>query len=103
MKMKKPKKMMRGGSARKNGAKMMKRGGSARKNSAKMMKRGGAVKKMASGGGVSGRTISNADIARALGESDRTITDRDRKRIMTALMPTESGRTISDRDRKRLK
>ena len=101
------KRMMRGGgSARKNGAKMMKRGGSARKNSAKMMKRGGAVKKMASGGAVSGRTISNADIARALGESDRTITNRDRKRIMRALMPIatgESDRTITDKDRKRLK
>ena len=67
MKMKKPKKMMGGGSARKNATKMMKGGGSARKNAPKMMKRGGKVKKMASGGGVSGRTISNTDIARALG------------------------------------
>lgn len=102
--MKMKKRMMRGGgSARKNGAKMMKRGGSAGKNSPKMMNRGGKVKKMASGGVVSGRTISNADIVRALGESDRTISDRDLERIRKALMPTESGRTISDRDRKRLK
>jgi hypothetical protein len=105
--MKMKKRMMRGGgSARKNGAKMMKRGGSASKNAPKMMKRGGKVKKMASGGGVSGRTISNADIVRALGDSDRTISDRDRERLREALMPTDmgdSGRTISDRDRKRLK
>jgi hypothetical protein len=92
MNMKKPKRMMGGGSAR--------------KNAPKMMKRGGKVKKMADGGDVSGRTISNRDIARALGESDRTISDRDRERIRKALMPTamgESGRTISDVDRKRLK
>ena len=95
------KRMMRGGgSARKNGAKMMKRGGSASKNAPKMMKRGGKVKKMASGGGVSKPTMSNADIARALGS--RTISDRDRERIMEALM-FDSGRTISDEDRKRLK
>jgi hypothetical protein len=71
-----------------------------------MMKRGGKVKKMASGGGVSGRTISDEDIVRALGDSGRTISDRDRERIRKALMPTDmgdSGRTISDRDRKRLK
>lgn len=101
--MKMKKRMMRGGgSARKNGAKMMKRGGSASKNAPKMMKRGGKVKKMASGGSVPKRTMSNADIARALGESGRTISNRDRERIMKALMP-ESDRTISDRDRKRLK
>jgi hypothetical protein len=61
---------------------------------------------MASGGGVSGRTISDADIVRALNESGRTISDRDRERIRKAVMPTDmgdSGRTISDRDRKRLK
>jgi len=92
--MKMKKRMMRGGgSARKNGAKMMKRGGSARKNAPKMMKRGGKVKKMASGGGVSKRTVSDADIARALREIERTISNEDRKRIMKARTP----------DRKRLK
>ena len=70
------------------------------RNAPKMMKRGGKVKKMASGGGVSKPTMSNADIARELGS--RTISDRDLERIMEALMP-ESGRTISDEDRKRLK
>tara|TARA_R110000796_G_scaffold77872_1_gene174053 strand:+ start:686 stop:997 length:312 start_codon:yes stop_codon:yes gene_type:complete len=47
MKMKKPKRMMGGGSARKNAAKMMKGGGSARKNAPKMMKGGGSARKNA--------------------------------------------------------
>ena len=107
------KRMMRGGgSARKNGAKMMKRGGSASKNSPKMMKRGGKVKKMASGGGVSGRTMSNADtmsnagIERALREIERTISKEELERIRKALTPTamgKSGRTTSDIDRERRK
>jgi len=52
----------------------------------------------------SGRTISDADRARArrmtTDESGRTISDADRRRLM-AMMLNESGRTMSDQDRRR--